>query len=104
MKNSKEKIYHKEGSCGNRMVKEEDMERWCGRGGSGESLSFFILTLALPSALPEGKGSPSVCSESRQYISSFLPGGQRHAWRRELGSDIVPYTYTLSVFLSVILP
>ena len=35
MKNSKEKIYHKEGSCGNRMVKEEDMERWCGKGGSG---------------------------------------------------------------------
>ena len=35
MKNSKEKIYHKEGSWGNRMVKEEDMERWCGRGRSG---------------------------------------------------------------------
>ena len=45
-----------------------------------------------------------MCSESRKYISSFLPGGQRPAWQRELGSDTVAYTYSLSVFPSVILP
>ena len=73
-----------------------DTSLWQGREWGIPSV--FSLLLLHPQLCLE------VCSESRKYISSFLPAGQRPAWQRELGSDAVAYTYSLSVFPSVILP